>query len=382
MVLNRNRIFARFMAVALIIGLLAACSNGTVQSLHSDRELALSQKKISGSSLGQSKDYDGPLELPIRGATGYASIDLALKTEPGESAQTERTMKAGTGFEILNEEGEWWYIKRGDVIGWLPHHYCFINLPDVIPSIIYDNTNTYSSMFTSSGYAIPNVTNQMLYSGKSYNKRLGKEEFIMPVLYSMSKKVHAAQQHALADGNSLKMYEAYRPYSVQKKVVNELTALAKQDAAVKAGINTPPWGITWFITDGVSNHQMGYAIDVSLSKVKATSETTIGHYSVTEITDYTEYQMPTRIHELSGSSAIFTLPVNSNSPTAWKNATYTSSMNEAAINLQRYSTAAGLTPLASEWWHFNDLEAREQILDRPSQGHYSLTEVYSSPPVK
>ena len=31
--------------------------------------------------------------------------------------------------------------------------------------------------------------------------------------------------------------------------------------------------------------------------------------------------------------------------------------SEPARGLQRYCTGAGLTPLASEWWHFNDLEA-------------------------
>ena len=37
-----------------------------------------------------------------------------------------------------------------------------INLPDIIPSIIYDDTNSYSSLFKSSGIDIPNVTGKKL----------------------------------------------------------------------------------------------------------------------------------------------------------------------------------------------------------------------------
>jgi D-alanyl-D-alanine dipeptidase len=316
----------------------------------------------------------------VNGATGYTSVSLELKASPNPDSSKIELFEAGTAFEIIKEEGDWWYIKREDSSGWLPHKYCFINLPDVIPSIIYDNTNTYSSKFASTGKAIPEVSNRALYSGRAYNERLEREEYIMPVLYSMSKKVHSAQQYALSEGNSLKIYEGYRPYFVQKAVVKGLTELANNDLEVMNGINTPPWGITWFIVDGVSNHQMGYGIDLSLVKVNAKKEISIGNYTSMMITDHTEYKMPTQIHELSGASAIFTNAVTSLSPTAWMDATFSDSMNEAAINLQTYCTTAGLTPLASEWWHFNDLEARDQTADRKSDGNYILTEVFSSNP--
>jgi len=147
------------------------------------------------------------------------------------------------------------------------------------------------------------------------------------------------------------------------------------------GINTPPWGITWFITNDVSNHQMGYGIDISLVKVNSKKEISIGDYTLNTISEYTEYKMPSQIHELSGASAVFSTPVTSKNETAWKSATYRDTMNEAAKNLQNYATTAGLTPLASEWWHFNDLDARDQTADNISSGEYFLTEVYSSKPI-
>ena len=210
--------------------------------------------------------------------------------------------------------------------------------------------------------------------------RLGKVSDIVPVLYSMSKKIYAAQQAALADGNTLVIYEGYRPYSVQKMTVDALTNLAAADPEVMAGINTHPWDTNWFIATSVSNHQMGYAIDVTLAKITEQQEIVIGDYAATAITGYTEYTMPTTIHELSMASATFTGPVKSSSPTAWLQATLADTMNEAAILLQRYSTEAGLTPLASEWWHFNDLDARFATEGNSSKGEYLLDATMSVAP--
>ncbi|WP_449539657.1 M15 family metallopeptidase [Ferdinandcohnia sp. Marseille-Q9671] len=326
--------------------------------------------------------YEGELELPVYGATGYASVKLNVKTSPNSNSETIEILEAGTGFQIIEEEGKWWFVQNDFSEGWVDSTYCLINLPDVIPSIIYDSSNTYASKFVSSGKVIPAITDQALYEGRTFNERLGKEEFIVPVLYSMSKKISLAQKEALANGDSLIIYEGYRPYSVQQAVVDALTTLANDDMAVMAGINTYPWSTGWFIARNVSNHQMGYAIDVSLAKVDSKEDIAIGDYFAIEITDYTEYTMPTPIHELSLASITFTTPVPSSSPTAWKEAELAETMNESAIILQSYLTGAGLTPLASEWWHFNDLDAMNATKQNPSDGSYLLVECLSASPVK
>ena len=324
--------------------------------------------------------YEGSLELPVNGATGYASIRMDLKAAADAGSETISALEAGTAFEVVEEVGDWWYVQTETESGWVQHLYCFINLPDVIPSIIYDNTNTYASKFVSSGKAIPGITGVALYDGKAYNMRLGKVSDIVPVLYSMSKKIYLAQQAALAEGNTLVIYEGYRPYSAQKMTVDALTNLAVSDPEVMAGINTHPWDTNWFIATSVSNHQMGYAIDVTLAKITEQQEIVIGDYAATAITGYTEYTMPTTIHELSMASATFTGPVKSSSPTAWLQATLADTMNEVAILLQRYCTDAGLTPLASEWWHFNDLDARFATEDNSSKGEYLLDATMSEAP--
>ncbi|MFZ1253948.1 MAG: SH3 domain-containing protein [Trichococcus flocculiformis] len=377
--------------IGILTGMvLSACSGSNEQTETNESKTASSS---STAEAGTSEEaavvrpeesepllYEGDLELPVNGATGYASVLMDLKATADAGSETISELEAGTAFEVLEEVGDWWYVRTATESGWVQHLYCFINLPDVIPSIIYDNTNTYASKFASSGKTIPGITGEALYDGKAYNMRLGKVSDIEPVLYSMSKKIHLAQQAALEEGNTLVIYEGYRPFFAQKLTVDALTTLAAADPEVMAGINTHPWDTNWFIATSISNHQMGYAIDVTLAKITEQQEFVIGDYTATAVTGYTEYTMPTTIHELSMASATFTGPVKSSSPTAWLQANLADTMNEAAILLQRYCTDAGLTPLASEWWHFNDLDARFATEDNSSKGEYLLDATMSEAP--
>lgn len=323
----------------------------------------------------------GDLELPVSGATGYASINMNLKSSNSLESTNLTQLSAGDGFKILQEKDDWWQIEVNSIIGWVESKYCMINLPDVIPSIIYDNTNSYSSLFKSSGYELYNITGKALYDTKKINSRLDKEEFTMPVMYSMSKKICIAQQLALKEGNSLKIYETFRPYSIQKKVSTALKELADTNEIVNAGINNGSWNESWFIAQSISNHQRGVAMDVSLVKVNNTTTKSVGNYSYTSITDYEDYTMPTKMHELSSSAVTFKYGVSSQSQTAWKNVPLSKSMNEPAIKLQNYCTSANLSPLASEWWHFNDLQTKESLKNYLSTGKYFITECYSSLPI-
>lgn len=302
------------------------------------------------------------------------------------------TLPSGTAFTILQEQDEWWQIEveadyelegemeHGVLTGWVQHLYCMINLPDVIPSIIYDATNSYSSRFVSCGKVISGVTAQALYPSATYNQRLGEKEYMMPVLYSMAFKLYQAQQAALAEGNTLILYEGYRPHEIQTKVLNALSALTKKDAEVKQAVTGAPWQISWFISGGYSNHQRGYAVDVGVARVVDVKECYTGGYRYIRVTGYELYSMPSPIHELSRAAATFTKPVAINSTTAWKSAELAPTMNAPALGLQRYCTGAQLTPLASEWWHFNDLDTREKVLDNQGIGDFYITENRSVAP--
>jgi D-alanyl-D-alanine dipeptidase len=319
----------------------------------------------------------GVFELPVNGASGYASIAINLHKSPRKDTNTITTLNAGQGFTILEESGDWWQIEFDGKTGWVMHQYCLISLPDVIPSIIYDNSNAYSSKMKSSGREIPNITGEALYQTYMYNE----EMYVMPVLYAMASKISAAQQAALAEGNTLIIYEAFRPYDVQQKIVKNLSALVDTDPAVKAGLTKPPWSMGWFIATGISNHQRGYAIDVSLGKIIKQETKTTGSYTYKAISEYTEYPMPTEIHELSAASVTFESPVSSKSATAWLGAKPSETMNSKALLLQKYNTDAGLTPLASEWWHFEDLACLELGECSGSTGEYFIQKNYSTAPL-
>ena len=324
---------------------------------------------------------EGPLELPVQGATGYAVTDIPLYAapDPGPDDEPLADWQPGQSFTILAEQGDWWQVQAGEQTGWVRHDFCLINLPDVIPSIVYRDTNSEASLFRASGYEIPGVTGQALYDARSYNARFGQEMANMAVLYATAKKLADVQARALADGYTLVLYEGFRPYQTQTAVAQALQALAAENETVRAGIDTEPWSIGWFIAAGVSNHQQGYAVDVSLARVIATSAETCGPYAYTRVTGYEELAMPTAMHELSAAAASLAEPVASRDPDAWRQADPAPAMTEGALLLQSYCVAAGLTPLASEWWHFNDLD-RLAVVDSSWRGEFALAENVSRAP--
>jgi len=340
-------------------------------------------------------EQGGRFELPISGATGWAASAMPLRGEPRQGADIVLHLTAGQGFTILNEYGDWWNVRLGgfgvngengefkdsnSISGWILHRGCFINLPDVIPSIVFDITNAYASVKRSSGYEIPNITGYTLYEARTFNHRLGRYEFIVPVLYSTSLRIFEAQQAALADGNTIIIYEAFRPRTTQQSVVSNLQGLMDSNSTVRRGINTPPWGIGRFIATGISNHQRGVAIDAGLGRVIAQETRTSGLYLYTHITAFARHTMPTAMHELSPLAAAFVSPVSSTSPDAWRAATPADTMTEGSILLQRYLADAGFTPLASEWWHFNDLAGVRIANDVGIRGEFLTSTVYSETP--
>lgn len=322
---------------------------------------------------------EGPLELPVQGATGYAVTGISLYAEASAESTALADLPAGTPFTILEESGAWWRVEAAAGEGWVRHDFCLINLPDVIPSLVCRDTNSEASLFRASGYEIPGVTGRALYDARSYNARFGQEMANMAVLYATAKKLADVQARALADGYTLVLYEGFRPYDTQVAVANALEALAAENKTVRAGIDTEPWSIGWFIAGGVSNHQQGYAVDVSLARVTGTADETCGPYAYTRVTGYEELAMPTAMHELSAAAASLAEPVASRDPDAWRQADPAPAMTEGALLLQSYCTAAGLTPLASEWWHFNDLD-RLAVVDSSWRGEFALAENVSRAP--
>jgi D-alanyl-D-alanine dipeptidase len=317
-------------------------------------------------------------ELPVEGASGYAAVELELYGHGNTG--TVGVLKAGQGFTVLQEAGPWWYVGTEKPLGWVMHRFCLINLPDILPSIVYNNTNTYSSRLKSSGKDIPGVTGEALYSAKDYNRRLGREQYVVPAMYGMAAKIQAAQRLALAEGNTLVIYEAFRPADAHQKVYESLSRLVAKDHTVWAGVTGNSFTMGWFLAPAPYNHQRGTAIDTSLAKVLQTERATAGAFEYMRVASYAEYPMQTDIHELSRASAVFTAVVGSHSETEWKKATPAANVTQGGYLLQGYCASAGLTPLASEWWHFNDIPQTNASITMKNTGNYSIGASFSEPP--
>ena len=320
-------------------------------------------------------EYDGKFELPVNGATGYAAALGGTDVFANDFNSVLAVLQQGKGFRIIKEDGAWWQVyispengsgndNGNGIMGWVRHNYCMINLPDVIPSIIYDNTNAYSSVFRANEERIPNITGEQLYKysdrkdGKAYNERLQKDEYIVPVLYSMAERIYQAQQNAAANGDTLMIYEGFRPADTQGRVYGEVLNLPSSQK------NFGGYSMSMFIAYGISNHQIGYAMDTSLAKIVETDYAVAGKYKYKQYV-YLSHAMPCAIHELSVKATL----ANAKD-------------NIPAQNLQRYCKDAGFSSLSSEWWHFNDDKtyADAPNLIKQSNGNYFVTECYSVSP--
>lgn len=74
---------------------------------------------------------------------------------------------------------------------------------------------------------------------------------------------------------------------------------------------------------------------------------------------------------LDSAAAALSRPVSIMSDAAWRQVPAAAGMNEAARLLQSYAADAGLTPLASEWRHFNDLASASGV-DDSYTGRFTL----------
>ena len=289
---------------------------------------------------------DGVLE----GCTGYMAVKSKLyKKASTKSSNT--SIKAGTAFTIIKKSGDYFYIDTGSSKGYVLHKYVMINLSDYIPSIIYNITNADASIYKSSGYSISGVTGKKLYdSGKVYNERLKKNEYIAPVMYSFAGKILKAEKAAIKEGYTLKIYDSYRPHSVTNKIYTGLSKLYNSNSTVKKNINKSAsdgssWGKSWFLAKSLSAHNTGSAIDVTLVYL-ATGE---------------EVNMPTAMHELSTKAIKYKSSSSSTYSKAVKN-------SPGAKKLDKIMKNAGMQTLASEWWHFQENSSYSRIKSISSSG--------------
>ena len=246
-------------------------------------------------------------------------------------------------------------------IGWIKYkdrNKLLINLPDVRSDIVYDITNAYSSKFKigsdtnisrkgktySTGYvSIPNITGKKLYTydnydinqndGKVWNSKLGRYEFVCPVRFNMAIKIGEAQNRALNAGYCLKIYDGYRPHDVSVNSYKQALNVSNTDQAKKLRNNID---IRMFLHDGISTHNRGVAVDLTMVYKNDKSK---------------EINTASDIHDLSFNSA-----------KGYYNTTESKKLLEIMKANSNNNSKNEFITATYEWWHF-------QLKDATSYGY-------------
>ena len=279
-------------------------------------------------------------------STIWPLCDLDVYADADRS-QVIGTAPAVTAYCVLAEENGMFRIRYAqDTYGYIDSNYCMINLPEYLGELCsYDITNSYDSLIMVHDYIVPGLTGTTIvgYEGAMN----GQGEFLVPLLYPGAQRLEKAALAAMEQGYCLKIYDAYRPGDASKAMYS--TALSVMDDILPdhpydwmPGDGATPEGGTLtyrqlmtdngrytlghFMAKNGSRHNQGVAIDLSLEDLE-TGE---------------ELEMQSAFNDHS-----------------WYSETKRNNAN--AKLLASIMKEAGFATLSSEWWHFQDDEARTSL---------------------
>lgn len=337
---------------------------------------------------GQAENIQSePLEVETGASVVYCTAWPQQELEVYADETRQKVLgkvEAAKAFCVLEEKEGLFGIRYGDKVGYIDSNYCMINLPEYMDDrCVYDITNSYHSIYMVHDYEIPEVTDTVI-KGYEYVE-LAKDKYLVPLLYPAAKKLLDAANSAREQGYVLKIYDSYRPrkatnsiYDLTLKILGDPIpewTFAKKQERIKQGLPVEPteppateapsteatettegtgpaitpvqtvpptteeiityeklmtdngrYGLANFLAQGYSNHNLGVALDLTI----------VSLYSGEEV------EMQTAIHDLSWYSELK------------KN-------NDAAKTLQNIMVGAGFGTLKSEWWHFQDNDAKNSL---------------------
>lgn len=263
-------------------------------------------------------------DMKVYGATLWPSIDTQMLDRNGNLICT---LSAGTPVRALSISGNTFKIYYNKKVGYIDATYTMINLPDVMQEeMLYNITNSYSSIYKIDGDAIDNVTGEVLYP---YVKT-DEDTYLVPLLYTVALNLYEAEKMAIDKGYTIKVYDAYRPYSVTQYIYQQTSAFVEENPEYNEFINGVVGGVkysqSFFLAKSASNHNYGVALDITLCDLETEEELT----------------MQSDMHELSIHSVV--------------------SLNTEAANILRnIMVSNGFGTLSSEWWHFEIRDARNKV---------------------
>ena len=275
---------------------------------------------------GVAQDKIGNFSATLYGAIAWTNRNVNIRREPIENSKLLGTIPTGAKLTILSSDNpttKYIKISYNGIIGYVYSDFLLINLPDVIPDIVYYITNADKSLYKAANTSIADVTGKNLYGfSKKYNAKIGKNTYYVPLLYPVAKQLQVAYNIAKKDGYNLKIYDTYRPNDVTKYVNSKFRSLYNSNNNVKKLVdydkNGSYWGPGWFLANNVSTHNKGIALDLTLTDK-----------------NNNELKAQTTMHMLDTRS---TVKYN----------------NSTANKLRSIMTSQGFETLESEWWHFQE----------------------------
>lgn len=271
--------------------------------------------------------------------------DLDAYSAPKDGEVTGKA-KAAKAYCVLDEKDGMFGVMLDGKLSYIDSNYCMINLVEIFGDLCsYDITNSYASIYMVHEYEIPDVTDVVT---AGYERvQMANGEFLVPLLYPTSHKLLIAAQEAVNRGYRLKIYDAYRPnkatveiYDLTEKILEDpipeepftdkkIKDLPKveedEEITYELLMTNGTWQLGSFLAKGGSMHNLGIALDLTLEDMNGK-----------------ELEMQTSIHDLSCYSVLA------------KN-------NANAKLLAQIMSTANLGGITSEWWHFQDNEARAQL---------------------
>ena len=268
--------------------------------------------------------------------------NLNVQAEP-QSSEIIGSAKVGKSYCVLDEVDGYFRIQVDGQQGYIDSNYCMINLPEYMGDLCsYEIANSYDSIYMIHGFEIPDVTG-VVTAGYEHIM-LADGSYVVPLLYPTAQKLVTACEIALEKGYRLKIYDAFRPnvatneiydltYRIlenelpEESVTGELAANYQVDetpVTYRMLMTNGNYQLTHFLAKGVSRHNLGVALDLTLEDANTRRE----------------IAMQSDIHDLSWYSV------------CGRN-------NSSAKTLANIMKSAGFATLSSEWWHFQDDEAKK-----------------------
>lgn len=302
---------------------------------------------------GEYLDISEPLTFTGKELTKYATVwpikNLAAYSAP-DAHQIIGTAREETAYCVLEEVNGLFAVRINDQIGYIDSNYCMINLPEYLGGLCnYNITNSIYSIYTVHEFAIPGVTGKVTVGYEDVCQEDGS--YLVPLLYPTAKKLLNAAKTAWEQGYRLKIYDSFRPgkatkelYQLTSMVLNDPLPDTTYEGAPKTDLALPQprigtdeltygwlmtganYSLNSFLAQSGSMHNLGIALDLTLESRK-TGE---------------QLLMQTAVHDLSQYSVL-------------------SRNNGAANLLAQIMHSAGFGGLVSEWWHFQDDQAYNNL---------------------